>query len=461
MHFRFRFFFAFFLCASGSALLLPCLGFAEVQKPELLTLARAIDRALSHNLDLEEQTLNLRNYEINYQNTWETYYLPQFSLNANSSSSKTVGYLPGTPSTRNQGYPASSLGLTLGEYTLYNFGRDKAQVDQAKLDFTRYQEMLEESKRAIKFQVINSFWDLKSRVNKLEAYQRSVEIAQAIVSLQESRVSLGKATWADVSSSNVDLLNTRNLRDQAESDAHGALFTLNVLLGDPVGTPYRIEDEINFLPIKVTEEILYQTYLSESPNMKTAKKELLKSEIALTLAEKTLMPLPTIKFSGVSLGYGNNYNGTRSGLYSNSNVAQNNLDVSATVSLSVPLTGPGGLFGKRTIEASQIQVDINELHLKNISNKDRQSIFQFVQNIKQFELTVINNREKYKNGMVVLQSVLDSFLTTSAVSRLDIKDAINQARDSEISLNDSIIQHLSYKTQLAAFIGVDFLPRME
>ena len=52
-------------------------------------------------------------------------------------------------------------------------------------------------------------------------------------------------------------------------------------------------------------------------------------------------------------------------------------------------------------------------------------------------------------------------MTQTTVSRLDIRDALNQARDSEIALSAAILNHLNFKTQLAAFIGVDYLPRME
>jgi outer membrane protein TolC len=428
---------------------------------ELLTLTKAIIRALANNLDLQGQQLGLRSSEIYYQDAWDRMYLPQVSLNVNSNAAKTLANIPGQPQTpENHGYPSTSLGLNLGEYTLFNFGRDKLVFDQAKLDWDRSKEMLEESKRSVKFQVINAFWTLKSRLDKLDAYERSVDIAQAIVSLQESRIGVNRATWTDVSSSTVDLLTVKNLRDQSQTDARVALYNLNILLGDPAGTKYRIDEEIAFLPIKVTEEVLYETYLRESPNMKGARKDLLKSQLALELSEKQLMPLPTVKFSGITVGYGNNYYGGKSGAYTQYPGA-NNFDISAGINLTVPLTGPGGLFGSRTTELSQILVDQSELRLRDSGNKDRQIILQYVLNIRQFEALVLNNRQSYKSSMVVLQSVFDSFMTTKTVSRLDIRDAINQARDSEIFLADSILSHLSFKTQLAAFIGVDYLPRME
>ena len=297
-------------------------------------------------------------------------------------------------------------------------------------------------------------------MDKLDSYERSVEIAQSIVDLQESRIPLGTATSADVSSSSVDLVNTKNLRDTAQTDAKAALYTLNVLLGDPAGKQYRIEEEIKFLPIKVTEQVLFNTYLNESPNIKNARKDITKSQMGLELAEKNMLPLPTIKFSGVTVGYNNGYYGNQPEYFTQA-AGNSNFDVFAVVSLSVPLTGPGGLFGSRTIETSEIQVDQNELRFRNTVNKDHQQILQLIQNIRQFETTVDNNHQNYTSSMDVLESVFNKFATTRTVSRLDIRDAINQARDSEIALDEAILSHLNFKTQLAAFIGVDYLPRME
>lgn len=427
-----------------------------------LTLSGAITRSLTNNPDIINQKMALRTFELNYDDAWDRMFLPQISFNLGSNSAKTVGLLPGNLSdtSRNEGYPTTTATVSLGQYTLFNFGKDKLVYEMSKLDWKRAQERFDEFKRSIKFQVINAFWTLKSKVDKLDAYERSVEIAQAMVNLQESRALLNKASWTDVSSSTVDLMNVKNLRDQAQTDESGALFALNVLLGDPVGTKYNIKEEIVFLPIKVTEDVLYQTYLNASPNIKNARKDYLEAQMQLELTEKNLLPLPTVQFSGLNVGYGNNFYGGKSGVYSGA-PGQKNIDISAGISFSLPLMGPGGLFGTRNMERSQIALDQSELSIRSTTNQDQQTILQFVQNIRQFELTVENNKKSYQNSMIVLQSVFTSLNDSKVVSRLDIRDALNQARDSEINLSSSLISHLFFKTQLAAFIGVDYLPRME
>lgn len=430
--------------------------------PQELKLADAIERGIKLNPDLLQQKINLRSSELYYEDARDVMYSPSVSLGINSYYATKFGKVHGpknyTPNELNN-YTEQSVQLSLGQYTIYNFGKDKLLYDQAKLDWTRAKDLFEESKRSVKFQIIIAFWTLKSAKDKLQSYERSVNIAQSILDLQRSRLPLGKTTEADISSSFVDLMNVKNLRDTAESSAIAATLTLNVLLGDPSGTNYIINEEISFLPIKVTEKVLYETYLAQSPDIKNARKDFIKAQMNLELSEKNRLPLPAIRFNGINLSYTPNYYSSSATL--NPTGSNTNLNVSASIGFTLPLSGPGGLFGSRVIEGAEIQVSLANLALTNTANRDLQTILQTVRNIRQFETTIDNNRQLYSSSISVLESVFKKFVTDKSVSRLEIRDALAQARDSEIGLSEAILSHLTNKTQLASFIGVDYLPRVE
>jgi hypothetical protein len=179
----------------------------------------------------------------------------------------------------------------------------------------------------------------------------------------------------------------------------------------------------------------------------------------LELSEKNRLPLPAIKFNGINLYYTPKYY-TNAGTL-NPTGSNTNLNVSTSIGFTLPLSGPGGLFGSRIIEGAEIQVSLANLALTNTANRDLQTILQTVRNIRQFETTIENNRQLYASSISVLESVFKKFVTEKSVSRLEIRDALAQARDSEIGLSEAILSHLTNKTQLASFIGVDYLPRME
>jgi outer membrane protein TolC len=427
-----------------------------------LKLADAIARGIKLNPELIQQKINLRSSEILYEDARDTMYSPLVSLSINSLYATKIGKVRGPASYTSTDYKNATeqyAQLSLGQYTIYNFGKDKLVYDQAQLDWTRSKDLFEESKRTVKFQIIIAFWTLKSALDKLQSYERSVNIAQSILDLQKSRFPLGKTTEADISSSLVDLMNAKNLRDTAESSVISSTLSLNLLLGDPSGTNYIIKEEISFLPIKVTEKILYETYLAQSPNIKNARKDFSKAQMNLALSEKNRLPLPAIKFNGINLTYTPKY-------YSGSATldpagTNTNLNVSTSIGFTLPLSGPGGLFGNRIIEGAEIQVSLANFALTNTANRDLQTILQTVRNIRQSESTIENNRQLYASSTSVLESVFKKFVTDKSVSRLEIRDALAQARDSEIGLSEAILTHLTNKTQLASFIGVDYLPRME
>ena len=106
----------------------------EQKEPEHVSLGKAIERALRANPDVMDQRLGLRVSEILYQDAWDRMYLPSINLNLSSTSAKTVARIPGGNSAtvgtalNEHGYPNTSAGISLGEYTLFDFGRQPKET---------------------------------------------------------------------------------------------------------------------------------------------------------------------------------------------------------------------------------------------------------------------------------------------------------------------------------------------
>ncbi|MGK5084095.1 TolC family protein [Bdellovibrionota bacterium FG-1] len=427
---------------------------------EPLTLEKAIKRAVANNRPMQAQRLSLRSSEIGYDNAWDQMFMPGIALRLNSTSTYTVGHLPGDLHTAQgnatdlHGYPASSAGLTLGSYTLFNFWRDWNAYEQARLDWTRTKEMFSESVRQLRFQVTTQFFTLKIEQEKVDAGKRSVDIAEAIVELVKSRVKKGSATESDVSSATVDLLNSQNDLGSRMTAAKMALWTLNQTLGDPIDTLYAVQGAIQFVPLKLTPDQALKIYMDQSPSMKNAKKDLKKADLSVEVAEKSQLPLPTISFSGITVGYTNGYYGSGHEYTSGSGV---NLDVSAGISLSIPILGPGGFLGSRNVESARISRTQTELNYQETGNRDAVNIYNAIYRIQRTEEAIANNKQTFERSTALLDSLVGK-LSSETTSRLEIRDAINQARSSEIQLLDTNLGHLNDKLGLAALIGLDHLP---
>jgi hypothetical protein len=72
----------------------------------------------------------------------------------------------------------------------------------------------------------------------------------------------------------------------------------------------------------------------------------------------------------------------------------------------------------------------------------------------------VNQRESFAKSASLLEGLL-GHMVKGAVSRLELRDAINQARESEFALKDSIQAHIRNKRELAELIGIEKLPGSE
>jgi outer membrane protein TolC len=443
-------------------------GLAEpVPAAEPLTLEMALKRAIDRNLDLKLLRLQLKASEITYDTAWATMFMPTVTLSASSTTDYTLGDIPGRtpqpPELRNHGYPVSSVTLGLGRYTLYNFNRDWYVYERAKLDWQRAQEAYQETVRTTRFNVITGFFTLKAEQDKLDAANRSVLIADAIVKLIKSRVRRRKATDNDVSSSIVDLLSAKNDQNQRASDAKQALWALNLLLGDAIDTPYRIDESIRYVPLKITSDQATKAYLESSPAARDFLRDLRKAELSLTLEERNRLPLPKVSFSGVEITAQSGYYGGFSDYHATTGAAtvptgNTNFDIRGEVTFTVPIYGPGGLLNARVVETASLAVDQVQLKGQQKRSQDEINILLTIQTIRRTEQSIENNRQSLQRSAQLLESQFAKLSGTEVSSRLELRDALRQARESEFALVESTLSHLSNKLNLAALIGVDSLP---
>ena len=117
------------------ALLVHHVAFAEPppaarEAMEELTMASAIAKANRNNPALYGRRLQQELYEINYEDAWSRMYLPSINLTSTLYSPYTIAQMPGSPdagmggAARQHGFQSAGVALNLGQYTVFNWGRD-------------------------------------------------------------------------------------------------------------------------------------------------------------------------------------------------------------------------------------------------------------------------------------------------------------------------------------------------
>jgi outer membrane protein TolC len=440
------------------------------ERVETLTLDRALSRAMMNNPFMASARFTLELADISYQNAWETMFLPRFTMGTAASAPYTIAQLPrsnakqgGSTGTidpgglRDHGSMVAQPYVAMGEYTLFNFGRDKDVYEINKLAVDRAKQVIKEAERAVRFDVIVKFYSLKTQQELLDVAERSVQQAQAIYDLYKSRVALGKAGTRDVSSAQVDLLTARSVLVQQESTYNQALWALNMAIGDRVNTKYRAEGDIHYAKLRTPLEELLRLYKENSPTVRDARLTHEVRQIALRLAEKNSLPLPVVTFSGITVGQNYGTKGTTQVRSTTAGTDSGNVNVSASLNFSIPLTGDGGLFGSRTRRAAEIAAESAENDLRVAANVTEVSIRTSYQLLTQYLSQIEIFERIFRETSVVFESSV-KMLSGTGTNRLDTRDAISQLRTAEQNLNQAILNYYAIKLDLAKAVGIDKFP---
>ncbi|MCM0604981.1 MAG: TolC family protein [Xanthomonadaceae bacterium] len=443
---------------------------------EVLTLEMAIKKAMSSNWDILQTRNSLRQKQITYDNAFDTMFMPAVNFTTRLDSNFSIAQMPGSTAynlgqaqdptaleaqgktqsnyTFSKGYPTTSVGVELGSYTIFNFFRDQLFYEAARLTWEREQQKLIEAERSLRFDVILSYFKNKTEQDKLEAAKRSVDISEAILELVQSKEELGQTKNTDLNSSTVDFLNAKNQFIDLDRSVQQQRWALNLLMGEPLTNVYVLKTDLEYTPLQLEADDAHKLFMENSPTVRDARVGVKTFELILSRAEKDRLPLPTISLSALSVRYGNSYWGdTKTYTASGSG----NIDFVTSLNFSIPLYGPGGFLGKRTIETARINRDNADLAFQKTMMESEIGIQSLFVVIKQQEQAVGINKESIQNASKLLETLFSNF-SRSGANRLELRDAINQARSIEFNYKDAILSHLERKLALAKFIGVDHLP---
>ena len=424
------------------------------QGPMKLSLKQTIDLALKQNLDFAQVKLQLESDTINYNTAWRSFYLPSVNLVATSASSLTLGAYPGTPSkgylsdTRNTGYPSSAIGIAMGNYTLFNFFRDRIAFDIAKLQFERANQIYEESKRSFTIGVISSYFQARLSQEKLDASERSLQIADLILRLVKSRMALKLSDPTELDSAEVDRNDAVLQVTDLKREFQNSLLNLNLLLNQNVETPLNLTTELEYKPANLSFEQAYNCFKERSPGIRSAKLFFEQGQGNVEIAEKNRMPLPTVTFSGLTVAYGNNY-GAGSTNYGSTN---GQIDVQAAINLTLPIFGPGGLFNQDAVRSTHINLERAELGVKKTLIEGEVQIRTALGELKQLQDRLKPLKDSFESSAKLLDRIV-SQMSTKKESRLELRDALKAARNNEIALLENVFNYTTRRNDFYRLIG--------
>ena len=425
-----------------------------------VSLKDALEIGLSRNLDYLSATKLYDISKISYDNAWRTYFLPNISLNTTSTSNFTLGAYPKTPAADNwreeraHGYPNSAITLSLASYTLFNFWRDRIAFDSSKLSYERAEQQLTESRRALKYQIINAYFQSKLNQEVLDAAQRSLSIAATVLNLVKSRVPLGKATLNEVDSATVDMSEAKLQVQAGENQYYTGLINLNALLNYPLDTVLNLTTPLDYKPLIPTFPQLLANFKQASPTIRNSRLSMQLAQNALEIAEKNRLPLPTVSFSGVSVTYGNRYSGGYTSYPATGATSPGQLEIQAAINLTIPILGPGGFLGGDTVRASRLQFEVADVQLQSSFVNGEAQLRSLYEQIKQLQEQISTVRTSFESSSTLLDRIVNQ-LSVRPANRLELRDALASARSSELAFLQTTFSFLTTKTAILSFAGLE------
>jgi outer membrane protein TolC len=428
-----------------------------------LSLKEAIDLAYNFNLEYKQAKNSFQGALITKESAWNKMYVPTVTAGITMTSVSSLGQLGDSDAQASgadyldRGYPSTELSLTMAQYKIFDFWKDKLAYEKAELVFSNEKRRLDETKRVLRLKVIRSYFNAKFALDTREASERSFKISEAMLALVNSQHKLGKAENIDVEAARVsysEAFRDVSFKQQAERQA---VVELLALIGSNVDTNPKLTSKLNFQELKISKEKLFELFLKNSTMLDYAEKNLQLANFDYELAKKAQLPLPTVAFDGVKLAYADNYTRTKS-VAETSSTPSGNLNVSTSISFTIPVFGEGGFWNSDSVKKAFISVNNAEIEIKKTKLNAIIQLENIYSSIKTEEDNQQQAKRAFEDSAQVLNSIMMKITKKLPVSRLEIKDALTSARSNELNMKSSIFQHFSQKLTLLELIGTEQIP---
>jgi outer membrane protein TolC len=242
-----------------------------------------------------------------------------------------------------------------------------------------------------------------------------------------------------------------------KSDFESSLLQLNAQLNQNTSDRIILTSALNYTPMKLTFTDAFNWFKDRAPAMRGAKLSQQLAQGALEIAEKNQMPLPTVSFSGVSVSYGNRYAGGYTTYTGAGSQGAGNIDIEATVNLTLPILGPGGFFGLDTLRLARINVDRSDTQMQQTLINNELQIRANVFQLQQLEDRLKTQKENLIASSSLLEKTITD-LTSQKTNRLELRDALDRARNNEIEYLQNIYAYIQQKNSFYELIGKDWEP---
>ena len=422
-----------------------------------LQLNDVIEQGLRKNYDQsikgQKQELN----ELAFSGAKSAFWLPELQVTLKTDNQKIANLKNSSraPTNPNSTSPSGALGLSLGDYTVFNWGKDYALYLNKKSVYDRETQIFNESKRELKLDLINSFFTLMSSKNIEKIRQEELRQASFVYRLSKEKITIGKTSKQDYYQARSEYLKSQNNYHDAKIVSDQADEGVAFQIADSIGTKYVINENLDYKQIRISLEEILTFATKNNPTLLTSKVVVNNALRDYDVALKENMPLP--KFT-INLGaYNHRFGPTTNTTRYETNSGGGNVELVASINTTWAITGQNGFLNSNRLATSRIN--------REIANKEFEKNTHFTQSIiRQTYKTILS----LQNQLVILEAripslqktfdtILDNYLS-GRTKFYDFSMALSELTNAKIFYEQVKLQHLREKLTLARLAGIEDFP---
>jgi outer membrane protein TolC len=405
------------------------------------------------NIRGQKQELN----EIAFKGAKSAFWLPELKITLTTDNQRisTLKSSERQPLVPNSTSPSGVLGLSFGDYTVFNWGKDYALYLNQKSAYERVTQIYDESKRELKLDLINSYFTLMISKNIEKIRQDQLRQTSFVYRLNKEKISVGKTSKQDYYQSRSEYLKSQNEYHEAKIAADQADEGVAFQITDPIGTKYVLNESLEYRRIKTALEDILKMAERNNPTILTNKVIIDNAEREYDVALKENMPLP--KFS-INLGaynhrFGPGTNTTRYETYSGSG----NVELVASINTTWSLTGGDGFLNSNKLASSRIGKEIAIKELEKNTHFTQSVIRQTYKTILSLQNQIVILEARLPSLQKTFDTILENYLA-GRIKFYDFSMALDDLTQTKIFYEHVKLQHLKEKLTLARLAGIEDFP---
>ncbi len=419
-----------------------------------LKLNDVIEQGLRKNYGYELSNKKFELAKLQFEGVRDAFWYPNVKLQLSTTSQKisTIRSSDRAATTSYAKVPSGTFGLSLGDYTVFNWGKDFALYLNSKKSFEREQSKRDEEKRELKLSIIQSFFELMNKKSLEKIQQEKLRQVSFVYRLNKEKISIGKTSKQDYYQARSSYLEAQNSYHQAKIESDAADSEMTYLIADPPQIKYQLIEKLEYKRIKISLEDAINSAQSYNPTLIDNKLALENYQRSYDVALKENLPLPkfSMNLGAYNKSFGPSSNRTIYETYGGSG----KIDLVATVNATWDLIGEDGLFNSRKTAIARMNKEISQFEKEKNFAYLNATVRETYKNILSLQNQMLILDARLPSVQKAFDTVLDNYLN-NRVRYYEFSLALEDLTNTKMLVESTKIEHLKEKIKLAKLMGVE------